>query len=238
MLFLTVGHTKNARDHLFNTLKKTYMSLNTFTMCNLLQKLNILNSVTVHPSSCGDFFDYTVFLGRWYKHLAGEIKTNHIFKYSRIDAQVVDRFEARIHQSDLNQHQAVQQDMTKKNFATNTGYPNYRDAVQARPSMIANAIATGLAKVTGVYLNTHKNIELQYKFCQFAPKEYRDDELYAKPDEEEMKMPKKEKAVQKDMRKKMESKNNRWRINRQKNGHSKPFKTMIDGVASGDLAAN
>ena len=43
-------------------------------------------------------------------------------------------------------------------------------------------------------------MELHYKFCQFAPKEYRDEELYAKPDTEETKMLKREKAMRKDMR--------------------------------------
>ena len=62
--------------------------------------------------------------------------------------------------------------MIKKNFAKNTAYPNYRDAVQARLTMIANVIATGLAKVTGVYLSIHKNMELHYKFRKFMPKEY------------------------------------------------------------------
>ena len=124
------GHTKNACDHLFNALKKTYRSTNTSTMCDLLQKLNMLNSVTVHPSARDDFFNCTALLGRWYNHLAGQIKTNHIFRFSRTNAQVGDRSEAHICQSDLSEHQAEQQGMIKKNFAKNTGYHNYRDAAQ------------------------------------------------------------------------------------------------------------
>ena len=104
MLFLIAGHTKNACDHLFNALKSKYRSTNTFTMYDLLQKLNISNSVTVHPSTQDDFFDYTAFLGRWYKHLVGKIKTNHIFKFSGIDSQVGDKFAAHIRQSDLVEH--------------------------------------------------------------------------------------------------------------------------------------
>ena len=144
--------------------------MTTFIMCDLLQKLNISNSVTVHPSTCDDFFDYTTFLGRWYKHLAGKIKTNHIFKFSGTDAQVGDKFEAHIRQSDLSEYKAVQRDMTKKNFVKNTAYPNYRDAVQAHPSMIANAIATGLTKVTGVYLNIHKKWNYTTNFANLRQK--------------------------------------------------------------------
>ena len=40
--FLIVGHTKNACNHIFNAMKKTYRCTNTFTMGNLLQKLNQL----------------------------------------------------------------------------------------------------------------------------------------------------------------------------------------------------
>ena len=48
--------------------------------------------------------------------------------------------------------------------------------------MVANDIAMSLAKVRGVYLNIHtQKMELHYKFRQFVPKEYRGDELYAKP---------------------------------------------------------
>ena len=78
-------------------------------------------------------------------------------------------------------------------------------------------------------------MELHYKVRQFVPKEYRDDELYAKPEEEEMKMTKKEKAMPKDMRTKIG-------VQKQslvdKLAEKRSFKTMIEGVAAGRLAAN
>ena len=78
-------------------------------------------------------------------------------------------------------------------------------------------------------------MELHYKFCQFAPKEYRDDELYAKPDEEEMKMLKKEKAMRKDMCTKSGVKKQSLA---DKQAEKRSFKTMIEGISAGDLAAN
>ena len=59
--------------------------------------------------------------------------------------------------------------------------------------------------------------------------------MYAKPDEEEMKMLKKEKAMQKDMRTKNGVKKQSLA---DKQAEKRSFKTMIEGVAAGGLAAN
>ena len=60
--------------------------------------------------------------------------------------------------------------MIKKNFAKNAAYPSYRNAVQARPTMIANAIGTCLAKVRGVYLNIHKKWSYTTNFANLSQK--------------------------------------------------------------------
>ena len=55
MLFLIVGHTKNACDHLFNSLKKLYRKTNSFTMTELLPKLDASETITVHEAAHEDF---------------------------------------------------------------------------------------------------------------------------------------------------------------------------------------
>ena len=94
MLFLIVGHTKNACDHLFNSLKKLYRSTNSFTMNQLLPKLNASENVTVHEAAHEDFFDYSDFLGKWYCDMKGLIEVNHIFTFSQSDSRIGNKFEA------------------------------------------------------------------------------------------------------------------------------------------------
>ena len=48
--FLVVGHTKNAADGLFNSLKQEYRKWNIFTMEDLVFQLNVSTSVTVIPT--------------------------------------------------------------------------------------------------------------------------------------------------------------------------------------------
>ncbi len=49
-IFLVVGHTKNAADHLFNSLKNKYRKQNLFTFQGLVESLNKLLMVTIHPA--------------------------------------------------------------------------------------------------------------------------------------------------------------------------------------------
>jgi hypothetical protein len=78
-IFLVVGHTKNAADGLFNSLKTEYGLQNIFTCKDLLEALNRPPMVTVHPANSVDFCDYDKFMQELYRTLVGNIKTNHIF---------------------------------------------------------------------------------------------------------------------------------------------------------------
>ena len=57
-IFLVIGHTKNAADRLFNSLKIEYRKQNVFTMECLVDVLNTSESVSVIPTLPDDFFDY------------------------------------------------------------------------------------------------------------------------------------------------------------------------------------
>lgn len=78
-VFLVVGHTKNAADRLFNTLKATYRDVNLYIMEELLECLNTSKRVTVMPAVEADFLDYDEHLDKFYSALTGKIKQNHIF---------------------------------------------------------------------------------------------------------------------------------------------------------------
>jgi hypothetical protein len=58
LIFLIVAHTKNAADCLLNSLKTKYRLQNLFTFQDLLEALNRLPMITLHPASLDDFLDY------------------------------------------------------------------------------------------------------------------------------------------------------------------------------------
>jgi hypothetical protein len=66
-IFLVVGHTKNAADHLFNCLKLEYRKQNHFTFQDMVEALNRLEMVTVHPASPEDFLDYDKLMTKLFK---------------------------------------------------------------------------------------------------------------------------------------------------------------------------
>jgi hypothetical protein len=78
-IFLVVGHTKNAANHLFNLLKKDYRKKKIYTFDKLIKNLSASSSVTVYPAEAADFLPYNKLLGMLYKDLTGNIMTNHIF---------------------------------------------------------------------------------------------------------------------------------------------------------------
>ena len=84
-IFLVVGHTKNAADRLFNSMKKEYWKHNIFTFEDLVSKLGESDSVTIHQPNANDFLDYDKLLDGPYRKLAGQIKKNHIFTCDEID---------------------------------------------------------------------------------------------------------------------------------------------------------
>ena len=78
-VFLVVGHTKNAADTSFNSLKVEYRRENIYTMQDLFQRLDVSDSVTVMPTMREDFLDYDNLFDDVYRDLAGMVKQNHIF---------------------------------------------------------------------------------------------------------------------------------------------------------------
>jgi len=84
-IFLIVGHTKNAADRLFNSLKDEYRKENIFTMEVLVEKLNKSDCVSVIPTSPKDFFNYDDLFKDLYQNLTRQVKQNHIFAFFKDD---------------------------------------------------------------------------------------------------------------------------------------------------------
>jgi hypothetical protein len=79
VIFLVVGHTKNAADRLLNSLKNEYRKQNLFTFQGLVETLKKSLMVTIHPANPEDFLDYDKLMSSLYQTLSGNIKKNHIF---------------------------------------------------------------------------------------------------------------------------------------------------------------
>ena len=104
-LFLVVGHTKNAADRLFNMLKRFYRLENLFTMAQLFRALAASDSITIHPSTAEDFFDYDAFLSLFYSDLKGKIKQNHIFRCNIERNRVGNQIQIELREINLSQHE-------------------------------------------------------------------------------------------------------------------------------------
>ena len=78
-VFLVVGHTKNACNRLFNSLKSIYRIKNIWHYPQLLEVLDHSHTVTIYPTTSTDFFDWCKHLIQYYTELKGKIKQHHIF---------------------------------------------------------------------------------------------------------------------------------------------------------------
>ena len=100
-VFLIVGHTKNAADRLFNSLKHEYHKENIFTMQALFDCLSVSDSVMVVSSVAKDFLDYDALFDDIYCPHTGKVKQNRIFSCSGDNLLPVIELRA----SNLDEHQ-------------------------------------------------------------------------------------------------------------------------------------
>jgi hypothetical protein len=182
-IFLVVGHTKNAADRLFNSLKHEYRKQNLFTFDELARALDQSATVTVHRTVANDFFDYVKLLDGMYRKLTGQIKQNHIFSCED------DGSEMMIRKSNLVEHQEYILPIRKKNWAT-----------VGRTEMIvyAEKVLKPIFKCVG--LDPYKMVEMFKNYCPVVPVEFHSDELYAEPSPEVLSKVKVEKTDRSEFR--------------------------------------
>ncbi len=67
LIFLIVGHTKNAADRLFNSSKVQYQEKNLYTFDQLVEALGTSWTIPIHPTVFEDFLDYGKLFDFFYK---------------------------------------------------------------------------------------------------------------------------------------------------------------------------
>jgi len=180
--FLIVGHTKNAADRLFNSLKTEYRLQNLFTFQDLLEALNRSPMVTVHPASPEDFLDYDKLMNYLYRPLAGIVKKNHIFSCMDSGSQM------RLRQSNLEEHNELVFNLRKRTTSKLS---------RAEIAEISNSV---LVTITNDGLNPYKAVEMFTKYRPNIPVQFQVDELYAEPSAEVWAKVKKEKIDRSEFR--------------------------------------
>jgi hypothetical protein len=81
-VFLVVGHTQNACDRLFNSLKSVYRLKKIWHYPQLLHVLDQTHTVSIIPTKSTDFYNWRKHLTKYYTELRGKIEQNHIFHCS------------------------------------------------------------------------------------------------------------------------------------------------------------
>jgi len=188
-IFLVVGHTKNAADRLFNLLKKDYRKKNIYTFNELIENLSASSSVTVYPAEAADFLPYNKLLGRLYKDLTGNVKTNHIFSCrSGNDDEIV------LRKSALEDH---------NEFIIRVLHRQYQYASPRQMLEIADEV---LVPIECLGVNPYKAVEMFRNYRPIVPIQYHSDKLYAQPSPEVMAKVKMEKVDRKEFRAKLTKK--------------------------------
>jgi hypothetical protein len=218
-IFLIAGHTKNACDRLFNSLKEDYRTQNIYTFEDLEKALDKSSYVTVMPAKVEDFLDYTTFFKGQFQKLAGEIKNNHVFsigptkddhddlKAAKAYEQGDDPYKITLLRSyrQADKDDAVEPKIcVKKNWWKN--YPEYcsteEDALSKRVDILKEMRddLTKLKIVEAPTLNPFKVMEMWLNFRPLVPQQYHNDPLYREPTAAEWACVKKEKKLNKEVK--------------------------------------
>ena len=183
-VFLIVGHTKNAADRLFNSLKHEYRKNNIYTMQALIERLSSSDSVTIWPSDPNDFLNYDALFDDIYRDLAGKVKQNHIFSCSGDCLLPI----ISLRESNLEEHQVSSHAVSKKTR-------KFNDTVELKAHSL-----TLLLPINCLGLNPYKKVEMWKNYRPMVPMEFQDDLMYSKPDEKTMAKVKDEKIYRAETR--------------------------------------
>jgi len=173
-IFLIVGHTKNAADRLFNSLKHEYRKKNLYTMEDLIRSLDVSNSVTVIPTVPEDFNNYDAFCKDLFRDLTSKVKQNHIFACSEHDRMS-------LRESNMVEHKISNHKCSKKGRLTSA-------------AELKRQLSDNLTKVECVGINPYKQVEMHFKYGPQVPEDKRKDLLYCEPDSKVMSLVKVERS--------------------------------------------
>ena len=166
-IFLVVGHTKNAADRLFNSLKTLYRKKNLYTFDQLVEALGTSRTITIHPAMSEDFLDYGKLFDFIYKKLQGQVKQNHIFTcyWGNPD-------EICVKESVLDEYSILR--ILQRQFFDLT-YPQALEIVDC---------GRQLKTLEFEGINPYKVYELFKHYRPYVPVEFHSDEMYAEPSSE------------------------------------------------------
>eukprot|EP00956_Cyclotella_meneghiniana_P014584 scaffold21901_cov59-Cyclotella_meneghiniana.AAC.1 len=213
-VFLVVGHTKNAADRIFNLLKLKYRKCNIYTMPQLVETLNESEHVTIHETQPSDFHDWETYLNHFYPNYSksgegGRIKQNQIFSCEYQSNRSGNKLNAHLKQSDLAEDDVVLHNTVKQGFMGRSNFPagskGFRDAVDARPAIMKDALSNELKQIECNGINIFKQVEMATKYKKIIPVEDRVDILYETPCAEVMNAVKKEKEMRKSSRQQIDA---------------------------------
>ena len=121
-VFYIVGHTKNACDRWFNTLKKNYRRRNIYSFNQLIDSMKTNPNINVTITKEEDFKDWDAFFNSVYKKLvSGTTHKTHIFS-----AEKENKTTLLLRDDDLPETPQTTQDLLKKGTNTPERYASLR----------------------------------------------------------------------------------------------------------------
>jgi hypothetical protein len=154
-IFLVRGHTKNACDRMFNTLKKEYHRSNCYTF-KLLVKMLSSENVKVLPIEEDDWENWDEYLDKFYMRFqTGTVQCNHVFSVARETGRTVMRL-----------CEADGTEITERKFKRGKGTLEVR-----RPDMKE----TTRKKIAFPGVKEIKQVELYTKWRNYVPEEYKEE---------------------------------------------------------------
>ena len=167
LLFLIVGHTKNACDHLFNALKNLYRQENIYTFPQLLTRLDKSDKVTVTESVEVIFFDWDSLLSLFYASYVKKVKQNHIFQVEICNWKG-NQLQVDLHLSNRPEDTAVKHNAVKQGFLSRNDYPmapiGLKTAIQNRYAYIRTNLERLLKPIIRPGMNPYKQVKLWKKW--------------------------------------------------------------------------
>ena len=166
-IFLIVGHTKNAADRMFNTMKGKYRVSQCFTMDRLREILSS-EKVHIHKLETGDMKNWGDYLNRFYKKIPS-IEPFHIFSCDANDATDKGVFVTNS-EYDLPCAKLLTYNALKQGFDGRADFPKGNDglilAIKERPTIMKN---TPLIVIPPPGINPYKQVELYKNYRLLMP---------------------------------------------------------------------
>ena len=179
-IFYVVGHTKNACDRWFNTLKRVYRVTDIWTFDQLIEKLKTHHLININKIERGDFKEFRKFEDQYYNVItSGKLLSGHIFTVNCLNPTTMT-----ILQDRLGTAPPHVQDLKKSTIGIPLLMTNY-DRVEDL------SILSGIEEVPYPGLKPIKQIEMYKKWRDIVPIEYWE-EICPKPSDELLKTHNKE----------------------------------------------